>query len=393
MAYYRLKQIFNTLFDEDDTDDLFRQIPEREISPAQYDKQIKFWTKIIMQWSTDSQIIEASVSDLVSNLTWNDLVPPLLPSIQYLITTRFCKLRSDYEKRSGLSRMARSFMRLVSTPTVTNTDKIVFPSNLKILCQKIHDNVITNASLLSDYVLTNQELREACKDQDVALITTELIQDNLIETVGNGYFFKDPNRRQVTKDIIVAMENSKSILNKLQFLCNELENSAERHLQQAKKMKSLKRNKETLSSMKRYKTQLAKYDTVYKLFTNIEASINNLDSTDINVFVVNQMNVINKLSKSNLSIDSVDDIIEQYKDTVDENDQISKALGEANEETFNEEDLMKELDEIMENEEKNSQQQQPSIKYHTFEQKLQPKEEPITYGNTQKNRERSITLA
>ena len=395
MTFYRLKQIFNSLFDEDDTDDLFRQLPEREISPAQWDKQIKFWSKIIIQWSTDSQVIEVSVSDLISNLTWNDLIPPLIPTIQYLITTKVCKLLSDYKKRSTVMRMAQSFLRLVSTPEVKTTDKIVFHSNLKLLCQRIHDNVISRASLLSEYVLTNQELQEMCNGEDLFIVTSELVQENLAIPAGNGYFFKDQKHSHVTKEIITAMENSKNILAKLQNLCNELESSSEKHKQQAVKLMNLKRKPEALTFMRRAKNQKAKYDKVYQLYKNIEASITNLDNTDINVFVANQMKAINQLSKSNISVDKVDDIITQYQDTVDANDEITQALGEAHkDESYDENDLEQELLELVANESASSQeQQQQQHQYYTFQQRPQQEEEPITYGIPKKKREASILLA
>ena len=373
MNYLRLKQIFNNTFDEDDVDDLFRQIPEKEVSPAQWDKQIKFWSKIILQWAADSEIVECKVSDLISNLTWSDLVPPLIPTIQYLVSTKSCKLETDYQNRSTISKLAHSLARMISTPSISPESKLIFPQNLKMLCRRIHENVTSQASLLSDYVITSQELNELSHGTSLDVIASELCNEKLVIPAGNGgFFFQDESNKHVAKELIFAMQNSKSLLSKLQNLSTEIEKCLQNQIQQAKKLQNAKRHKDAILATKRVIIEREKLEKINKLHSAIQTSIDNLDKTDMNVFVMKQMMAINKLSKTKFSLDNVDTIIDQYEETVEENNEITDALTSANQRVFDDDELENELNNLMEENDEDF-IKVPKVQLHKFD------EEPATY--------------
>ena len=346
MNYARLKQIFLNSFDEDNSDDLFRVLPSKEIAPAQWDKQIKFWSEIITRWADDSQIVEAKVGDIVQNLTWNDVIPPIFPTISFLISTKVCKTPDDYKKRSGLGRLAHSFMKIVTNTEITNETRLIFQNNLRLLCKNIREKVLARASMLSDVVLTESGLSELCNGADINIVTEFMLREKIAEKIGNGYFFDDNSQGSSTREVVLAMHNSKALLEKLDKMAKDVEKNVVYYSDYAKKMEHSGRHKDALTATRRYMLEKDKYDKTTSLRSKIECSIFDLNKAAINATIIKGMQAINKIAKSKISIDNIDEIVDEYQETVDSINEISDTIGRPAAGEIDDADLEKELNDL-----------------------------------------------
>ena len=233
--------------------------------------------------------------------------------------------------------------------------------------------------------MTRQELTDLCEGVDFNIIASELTNEKLAQSVGNGYYFiADKEHSHVTKDVILAIENSKTLLAKLKLLSNDLEKSVERHKATAVKHQKNKKHKEAILEMKRSKIEDDKYQKITKLHDSIEMSILNLDSADINAFVVRQMTAINKLSKTQLSIDNIDNIVDEYQETVQTNNEISQTLSHASATNdFDDDELENELNKLVNEEDEGEYIKVPKKPIST-------NEEPITYGFQKRSEKKAL---
>ena len=219
--YYEAKSIFNSLFHPEDYIYLYRYMYNREMNPAQYDSQIKFWSNLIKKWGTDTQCIEFSVNLLTNVLSFNTILPNLRPAIDFLVQQKIIFPKEEYiKKQSLISSISNNVFNYFRKP---NYDIYVFSCNLKLKIQKLIDNVSSSSTSLNDVVLTKEEIKGKIDDDiDEELLFAGLNKTKCIKSHTNGYSFQVKGFEHPNRQVVNLIIDNKCTLNKIKVRLDEL---------------------------------------------------------------------------------------------------------------------------------------------------------------------------
>ena len=328
MGFLELTNIFYQRFDKEDFLEFFRVLESRDMSPSQWDRQIQFWSSIIKQWANENNVFEFVVQDVCESLEYNSAYPNLLPTIQFLIDIKICRTRDDYlNKKSFLGTFATSIFSPLVSKTITKDTLIVFCSNVSIACQNIQRRIVDNAAFSSDLILTNHEISTMSEKCSENLVFAELEKSGLAERINeNGYYFNSKGFKRPPNVSIVSVLNTKAIIKRLDVFIDQIHSHIENAINRARNHEKNRRHQEAISSIqskRKYENELIKaQNTKYKL----EQILNSIGDHEMNNYMINVMNQVSKVSKSSMTINDVDKVMEQLEETQYQTKEIGDAL-------------------------------------------------------------------
>lgn len=320
--------------DEERVDRLFVNLKPKDKDSKKWNDQIKFWSRLIKSWEKETGIIEFSLDELTQTLIFNDLLPQLKPTIEYLCSIGLLKTRENlYTTKSFFSSLSDKLFGFMRSSSIQDQDKFIFVDNLKNKVDCIIEEVERDAVYTSDIILTTKELEAKFRDDKkypFDLILAQLDRDKRVKKYSNGYYFNvgDFSETDFGDDVIHAIFQTKESIAKLNDKINVVDKQIDNDLNSAKSFKKQNRLKEAKSALVHKKMLENIHDNYYKMKSNLEAQLNQFEQGHTIKKVTNTLKNVNEAMKTieMPSVEDVDKIMDEMQDFKDIQDELADAF-------------------------------------------------------------------
>ena len=331
MSFNRLTEIFEERFDKDLLLDLYRLLPNKETSPNQWDKQIKFWSSIIKQWSTEINILECKIQDILDSLIYNTLYPPIYSTIEFLINLKIIILKKNFLKKKSF---IKSIYNLIKPIDLNPDSIIIFSQNVSLYCQRIQRQIISDSAFSSDLVISDYELENNYEINNLDLIIIELEKSGLAERINNnGFYFKSKNYPILSSTVLTSILNTKNLIRQIDLFINNTNQYIENEINRAKQYERKGRHSDALNSISRKRYYEEKIEKSFNIKQKLEILLSNLRENEMNSFMLKEFNNVNKIIKNSLKIEDVDEVMDQLEESISNSNEINQTL--SNNKSFN----------------------------------------------------------
>ena len=360
-AYVKAYDIFKRNFQIGDLIPLFRELKSRDVCPENWERQIKFWSMLIKAWGNNSNVIEFSVDKLSQALVFQEVIPPLRPTIEYLVTTKvIIPCHSLLSNKSLYEKVKSKILNFVNFNNVDN-DKYVFSNNLKELCKKIVFDIESIATFSTDVILTNEEIKNKfliendnplVAEADFEVIKAGFNTINNVKTYENGIYVQSSRYSNLSSDLINAVLSSKIILNNLENNLEQIKEKINNELERAKKYLKQKKKNYAINALRRKKSLETQEKNMNGMYENLSRILHQLAENEFNKTIFQDIDQINKTTKlmQQPDVNEIDNTFMELEDQMLKSSEISDALAKEITTGFDELEIEEELNNLIEEE-------------------------------------------
>jgi hypothetical protein len=283
--YEVARELLHTSLVSEEVLGLYRSMVNRDISPDQWDHQLKFWSTIIRRWGTQASVIDFSVTELTQALMYDHIYPPLQPSLNLLVKTGVLQSReSALSGPSLLSSIASTVLGFVLPTSPPPSAVYVFHTNLRERADRIVLTITSRPSLVTDLCCTRTHLASQDPSVDIDLLCAELGRmKRCVEKRPEGYFFPSPGFGNPSREVVDGVLRIKTGIEHLGARLEKLESCVAEELQRARTFKSQNRNDKALACLRRKKLAEGMAARVEGAIRQLEAALDQIETGDMNV--------------------------------------------------------------------------------------------------------------
>lgn len=330
MIYHLASNLLRDSFNRDDLVPLFRELPNRETSPEIWDRQVKYWSTFMKKWGYQNNVLDFSVNELTHALEYHNVLPPLQPSVDILVTSTILISQDSLLKRekSFLSSITDKLFGFMGKEK-SKCDIYIFVDNLKNVVQKIMCDVECETTFSTDVVLTNEEIKEKyCQNYDFELIKAELQHTKGVKAYPNGYHIQCGRYSTISQDLVVAILNTKSIQYGIQKRLKQIEHDTQHELQKACQFKKQNRIKEAKNCLRRKKILQAQESRMSIINDNLSNILSQLAENELTKLITKDITQINNAAKKmqQPNIEDVDQVMIELGELIEDSQNLSDAL-------------------------------------------------------------------
>lgn len=303
----------------------YREMPEREVNPDQWDRQLKFWSDVIKRWGMEACVMQFSVSDLTKALMYDNLYPPIQPSLDLLVKTKVLKTKEDCLSAPSMFTKVVGYM-LNSAPK--RSEFYVFSENLKEQAIQVCERISSQASLITDLCITNSNLRDLCGtalDNNVDLIVAEFSRlKNFVECFDQGCYVKCSGFRKPSKSVITSTLSMKVHRERLDLDIEKREEQITAAGQAALMYHRQGRKQQAVRYLQHKKELEKRVSQLYNMRHGCQSRLDQIDNGDLNETTFQNLKGLNAL----VNLPSVEDV-EKEMDNFDEMRRVMDDVGNA----------------------------------------------------------------
>lgn len=354
MIYSYATDLFREKFNKEDHIPLFRDLQSREINPEIWDRQVKFWSTLILKWCDQFNIVDFSVNQLTQAFEFRGVIPHIQPSIDSLSKTHTLVSRDSFlKKNSFISSITSKLFGFINISNQQQCDEYIYVNNLKRLAKKIISDVRIKDSFVSDTVLTNEEIASKyCQDIDFEYLKFTLQKTDGVRVYNNGFYFKTDNYSDLSNDTINAVLQLKLMLNFIDKRLQDTEKDLKNQLSKAIQYKKQNMKAKALNCLRHKKKLESKEEQLLKMQEFFSSVLLKLDEKQLNKTIVNTINQVHINSKDSSSVQEIDNMMDELKDSISQLEEISDAIGSVSltDNQIDDSEIENEFQELMGNE-------------------------------------------
>ncbi|EAX89959.1 hypothetical protein TVAG_124390 [Trichomonas vaginalis G3] len=251
MQYIKAKELLNETLQLEQYPSMYRQIPDRSCNPKFYDAQIQFWSKFLIDWSKRYNVVSFHATKLEETLMWNDIYPPLAPTLKTLLKSKIIQKSSKFViKRSLLSSIIAS-MRCEDPSDYENIE-YNFYQNFEQISRTVRDNIMKNVRPSYDLVISDEELIEKFNITSISHLSNVLEKNRYASRLPDGGFLfssdiiTTPPQNQIS--LFLALKKSIYQMKKKIKSIDDMISTAQdnKYFETARKLQQIKSNAEEL---------------------------------------------------------------------------------------------------------------------------------------------------
>lgn len=330
MIYANAADLFRMKFNKQDLVTLFRDLRSRDVNPEIWDKQIKFWTSMIVKWGDQYDVVDFSASQLEQAFEYDDYIPHIQPSIDVLTKSKVIVPHDTFVKKKSLFRSFTSKIFGFANSSNQQNDIYIFANNLKHLAKKIISDIKLQEAFSTDVVLTNEEVKKQyCQDIDFDLLRTMLERTSNVKTYSNGFYFQTDRYPALPNDLVNAILNSKLILSSIDKRKKEIEKEIKNILAKAIQFKKQNLVNQSKNCLRRKRLLESQEDNMEKMHFDLSNILSQLAQNELSKSAVDSINQIHmNCKKMQLpDVQDIENMMDEFNDVVAQSAEISNALG------------------------------------------------------------------
>jgi hypothetical protein len=337
-------RLLNASLDPKDVIYLYRTMDCRDMNPDQWDDQLKFWSKIVKKWGLQANVIDFSTEELTTALMYDRLLPPLQPSLTFLVKTRVLKPIDTYlTRRSVLWSVTSAIFGYVFPRDPPPSPAYVFPMNLRERADRFVAEVSTRAGTLADLCLPQGELRPSAPSLNLDLLRAELAQmARAVETRPGGFFVRNAAFGAPARDVIDGIIATKATLARIASDVERYSQVAEDEYRRARQLHAQGRRAQALQCLRMRRVMENRLDNLNGIRIQLETALDQIDTGDLTATAAETMRRLTKAGTP--KVEDVEEIIEDAREQGRANDELARAIEPA---PVDDGGLERELDEMI----------------------------------------------
>jgi hypothetical protein len=298
------------------------------MEPEQWDQQLKFWSQIIKRWGIEANVLDFTVEELSKALVYRDLLPPLQPSLNLLVRTKVIQAREVFlSPPSVLASLSTGMVSLIFNPDPPPSDSYVFQANVRERVQRIADQILSRAGVITDVCCTRDDLFAHDSDADVELICAELNRSKqFVERRPNGYLFITRSWGKIDREMVDAILSTKTTIARIEKQIEAFSEQISREYEKARQYKSQGRNPRALQCLRTKKVAEGRVSQLLGLKSQLDAQLDRIANGDITARTVEHLREFSRVSKIPKS-DDIEELMEAVDETRAAGEELARATG------------------------------------------------------------------
>ena len=322
MAYEIARSLLNSHLEKSQVITLYREMANRDISPDQWDRQLKFWSEMIKRWGRDACVIDFSVEELTKAWMYDSLYPPLQGALNMLVKLKLLRTREECLRAPSFFSRVMSF---VWSREPAPSAFYVFQDNLREQAQQVYEQISSSAALITDVCITKEAIQREYPTVDIDLLCAELARMKQVEVFENGYFLHVPSFEKATRDTVNSVLTTKLSISRIEKELRQCEEVIAREQVKAATLKRQGRNaqaKNILSHRKQTEQRLQKLESMKSI---LETQLENIGHGSLTKLTIQYMKGLSKALKGP-SVEEVEKLICEMEGTHEAVAEVSNAM-------------------------------------------------------------------
>jgi hypothetical protein len=303
--------------------DLYRELKTRDIEPDQWDLQIKFWSSVLKRWGDEANVLDFAVDQLQAALVYEELLPPLQPTLNFLVTTKILQSRESCLSPPSVISQIWAFVSSADPPS---SDSYIFQANLRERVGRLASHITSQAAVITDLCCTREELFVSTNDEDIDLLCAELDRSKKVaQKRDRGYLFYHSRIPKIDLELADAILSTKSTLARIAKELDSAEAVMTREYERARRFKAEGRDQLAMNCLRLRKAAERRIPQLHGLEARLRAQLDDIANGDITNQTAEHLRAFGQLMRRQ-DLGDVDALLESVEDTRAAGDELAAAV-------------------------------------------------------------------